>query len=78
MELIIVSALIVSGFSLLTYLYLNHIAKLELLIKAESLSEYKYQPEDTHTRLEDTLPEEHLDDVFQGVSNKEIIDSFKN
>ena len=39
MELIIVTLIVVLGFSAITHLYLQHISRLELLIKAEKLHE---------------------------------------
>ena len=81
MELIIVSALIVGGFSILTYLYLSHISKLERLIKAENLVDVKHYEtakgiDEAHTTLEDATPES-LMELFDGKSGEEIIESFK-
>ena len=80
MEIIVVCALVVSGFSILTYLYLSHISKLELLIKAENLHDYKHYETPNldleHTKLEDSIPES-LQDVFANSTPEEIYESFR-
>lgn len=79
METAIVSLIIVSGFSLISLLYIRHIAKLELLIKAENLADYTYSQklEETPTKLEDTFSED-IQEVFSNHSNAEVIEAFKN
>ena len=42
MELIIISAIIVSGFAYILRMFLSHIKNLELLSKARDLVEYKH------------------------------------
>ena len=78
MELIVVSAIIVAGFSYLNYLHSKHLQKLETLLKADSLLDVKQyeKDEDTHTTLEESIPET-IQEVFDGKSPDEINASFR-
>ena len=85
MELIFVVLTLTLGFVTISYLnnqlsvkYQQHIEKLELLIKAENLVDYKHysKDEDTHTKLEDSIPET-LTEIFDGKSPEEIREAFK-
>lgn len=79
MELVLVSLIITLGFSTISYLYIRHIAKLELLIKAENLVDYTHtqKPEPTPTKLEDAYSDD-IQEVFSGHTNAEVIEVFKH
>ena len=79
MELIFVVLTITLGFSFISYLGYKERQKLHLLIKSADLLEVKNyeKDEDTHTKLEDSIPES-LTEVFEGKSSEEIRASFRN
>ena len=78
MELIFVSLIITLGFSTISFLYIRHIAKLEMLLKAGNLADFTYsqKPEPTATKLEDAYSED-IQEVFSNHTNAEVIEAFK-
>ena len=78
MDLILTVLVVTTGFSIISYLYLKHIAKLEMLLKAENLADFTYsqKPEPTATKLEDAYSED-IQEVFSNHTNAEVIEAFK-
>ena len=75
MELTIVSLIIVSGFSFVLWLFLNHIKHLELLAKARDLVDYKHFEIKKAPVLPPDDPED-LVEVFNDKDPQEIRKSF--
>ena len=75
--IILVSLIIVSGFVAVSYLHLKHIEKLEILIKATSLSEVKSYEEPKVEYVENPQPDS-LQDAIIGKSPDEIRNMFNN
>ena len=76
MELIVVSLIIVAGFSLVLWLFLNHIKNLELLSKARDLVDYKHY----EIKKAPVLPPDDPEDLVEVLNDKtpsEIRASFK-
>ena len=75
MELTIVSLIIVSGFSFVLWLFLNHIKHLELLAKARDLVDYKHFEIKKAPVLPPDDPEDSVE-VFNDKDPQEIRKSF--
>jgi len=77
MELIFVSLIIVSGFSLVSYLHYKHTIQLELLIKARDLTEVKIFNDPKKEFVPLNEPEE-LQDLVRDKSPDDIKKLFRN
>jgi len=77
MELIFVSLIIVSGFSVMFYLYQKHLYKLEQLLKAKDLTEYKVMERETKEFVPLNEPED-LQDLVRDKSPDDIKKLFRN
>ena len=75
--IIFVSLIIVSGFVAVSYLHLKHIQKLEILIKATSLSEVKSYEEPKVEYVENPQPDS-LQDAIIGKESDEIRQMFRS